>query len=340
MNMGSQARKAFNLIKAEAYKALREETKKDGTETEDYLAACDNLIDLYASPGTHFAWNDYAKICLLTGCMNSFDWSFKNEDPRGAIACISFRKAITENACARFLSHQVVEAFEQTPLPELPPEVIDVLPHVHLMLPRKTVYDVEGDEVIALLLESGKLYDDKVSKDKQDIAKTFFPNEKVAPDEMLGAYGIQISTVTAGGLDVFQEFVTPEAKSWHESNVKYAEDSKYKDPNTEKIIRIAINSLLVHLYEPELITTDARPPSKGIGFSSGKKQPLAATWIGKTFKRKSERQQAKSDPTTKGNVRSHWRRGHWHTVLHGAGRQERRVQWFKPVYVNANNFVS
>jgi hypothetical protein len=31
--------------------------------------------------------------------------------------------------------------------------------------------------------------------------------------------------------------------------------------------------------------------------------------------------------------RPHWRRGHWHTVLHGEKRQRRRMQWFKPAYV-------
>lgn len=28
-----------------------------------------------------------------------------------------------------------------------------------------------------------------------------------------------------------------------------------------------------------------------------------------------------------------WRRGHWHTVLHAAKQQPRRMQWFQPVYV-------
>ena len=31
--------------------------------------------------------------------------------------------------------------------------------------------------------------------------------------------------------------------------------------------------------------------------------------------------------------RLHWRRGHWHTVLHGEKRQSSRMQWFQPVYV-------
>lgn len=31
--------------------------------------------------------------------------------------------------------------------------------------------------------------------------------------------------------------------------------------------------------------------------------------------------------------RGHWRRGHFHTVLHGEGRRERRLAWFRPILV-------
>ena len=34
--------------------------------------------------------------------------------------------------------------------------------------------------------------------------------------------------------------------------------------------------------------------------------------------------------------RPHMRRGHQHTVVHGVGRRERRVQWFPSVFVNAD----
>lgn len=333
-------RKAFDLIKAEPYKKLREISEESGLEIDEYLNACDRLVDLYASPATHFRWNDYAKICLITGAASSIESSCKDRDAKGAIACTSFRAAIMQNACARFLSKQVIEAFEQTPVPELPPEVVSVLPHVHLMLPRHTVYDAEGDEVVALLVESGKLYSDEISKENHSIAKAFFPEEQLAPAAVLGASGIQISTVSAGGLDVFQEFVTPQAKSWHDSNVKYCDNSKYDNKNTEKIIRIAINSLLVHLYEPELITVDPKSPSRGVGFASGKRSPLAPTWIGKAFKRESIVKPPKSDPSTKCSVRSHWRRGHWRSQPVGTGRLERKILWIKPIYVNAASLVS
>ncbi len=34
--------------------------------------------------------------------------------------------------------------------------------------------------------------------------------------------------------------------------------------------------------------------------------------------------------------RPHIRRGHLHTVLHGIGRRQRRVQWFPSVFVNGD----
>ena len=34
--------------------------------------------------------------------------------------------------------------------------------------------------------------------------------------------------------------------------------------------------------------------------------------------------------------KSHWRRGHWHTILQGPKRQQRKMKWFQPVYVIGN----
>jgi hypothetical protein len=315
------------------YSKLREGAAQ--SEIHDlFLERCDGILDRYISPRRYMEWNEYVKICLATGSIKSLESCFCSSDVIGAVACTTFRSAIIDNASARYVSEDIVESFMQTPLPELPPEVASVLPYVHLMLPRNTVYDCEGDEVISILVQSGKLYSDKISEDHEFLTKTFFPGEKIAPSELLGANGIQIVTLTKAGVDVFQEFISKDAKGWHESNVKYTGHSKYEDEKTEKIIRIAINSLLVHLYEPELITTDSRPPTRGIGFSSNAKRPLPATWIGKTFKNDSKKNTAKNDSVVQGNVRSHWRRGHWHSVCVGPKRSERRVQWFKPIYVN------
>lgn len=327
------AKKSLALILKSPYGELRECIS--ASELDDFfMLSCDRTVDAYASPSGYINWNDYAKMCLVTGSLKSLETCFLNSDILGAVACSTFRSATIVNACARYLSKQIIESFVQTPLPELPLEIMDVLPYVHLMLPRKTVYDVEGDEVISILVQSGKLYSDEISESSLNLTKAFFPEERLAPNELLGAKGVQIVTFTSSGMDVFQEFITTEAKSWHESNVKYTGHSKYADEATEKIIRIALNSLLVHLYEPGLVTTDPRPATKGVGFSAASKQPLSPTWIGKTFKRSVAKKSSRLDPATRASVRSHWRRGHWHSVCVGPKRGERRVQWFKPVYVN------
>jgi hypothetical protein len=328
-----EVKEALAFVQKSSYKDLREIAQENEPDTS-FLLKCDEMLDAYASPRNYMAWNEYTKACLLTGCAKSIEHSFLESDVRGAIACTSFRSAILSKACARYVSEQIVESFAQTSLPELPPEIIEVLPYVHLMLPRNTVYDAEGDEVISILIQSGSLYADELHEENEALAKTFFPGEKLAPKELMGAKGLQIITFTKAGLDVFQEFITPDAKSWHESNVKCTGESKYECAKTEKIIRIAVNSLLVHLYEPELITVDPKPVTKGIGFSGKSKIPLSPTWIGKAFRNASERRCLKAEDSTRSNVRSHWRRGHWHSVCIGPKRSERRVQWFKPIYVN------
>ena len=329
----SKVKEAYAFVQKSSYRDLREKAQSNELDA-GFLSKCDEMLDTYASPRNYMAWNEYMKICLLAGCAKSMEWSFRESDIRGAIACTTFRSAILSKACARYVSEQIVEYFIQTSLPELPPEIIDVLPYVHLMLPRNTIYDAEGHEVISIMVQSGNLYADELCEENRAVAETFFPEEQLAPQELMGSKGLQIVTFTKSGMDVFQEFITPDAKSWHESNVKAAGESKYKSANTEKIIRIALNYLLVHLYEPELVTTDPRPATKGIGFSGKSKIPLSPTWIGKTFRNASERHRPKIEDSARSNVRSHWRRGHWHSVCVGPKRSERRVQWFKPVYVN------
>ena len=321
------------------YKEIRKLAAKGEPDTE-FITKCDNIIDAYASPPGYLEWNNYAKLCLLNGSTEATKRSYMANDVRGVVAGTSYRRAVLNNVCARFLSKDIIESFVQTALPELPLEIADIFPYVHLILPRNTVYDCEGDEVIAMMIESGKLYDSSLSEEQKYIAKVFFPKERIAPPDLCNAEGLQILTITANGIDVFQEFVLPRAKNWHELNVRRAGDSKYQNKATQAILRIAINSLLVHLYEPSLVTVDPKTPSRGIGFSSTQKQPLPPTWIGKTFTKtvanRTSEKDAGEDAPSRGNVRSHWRRGHWHSVCIGPGRLQRKVQWFKPVYVNSH----
>ena len=65
--------------------------------------------------------------------------------------------------------------------------------------------------------------------------------------------------------------------------------------------------------------------------------PRGTVWIGKDF-RLDRTPRAASEgitagPSSSAPRRHHWRRGHWHTVLHGEKRQSRRMPWFQSVYV-------
>jgi hypothetical protein len=109
---------------------------------------------------------------------------------------------------------------------------------------------------------------------------------------------------------------------------------------------LAVTPLFVERYQQELLTTG--PSSKvfsGKGFAGGG-DPSATVnqqgpvWIGKDFRLDCNPRAGASNSTSGGGSgggstarRPHWRRGHWHTVLHGEKRQSRRMQWFHPVYV-------
>ena len=107
------------------------------------------------------------------------------------------------------------------------------------------------------------------------------------------------------------------------------------DDGLRMMALLAINSWLIHAHEPELIEHEALPMRGGFGRKPGRPSPIAPTWIGRNFKIRRESSPA-SGQETGIKVRPHWRSGHWHTVRHGEGRQQERLQWYRPVYVNAD----
>lgn len=121
-------------------------------------------------------------------------------------------------------------------------------------------------------------------------------------------------------------------------------DDQAVQSTNQRMEDLAINALLVQLYQPELLITGpaAKVPS-GRGFSLLDQQgqpprsPQGPVWIGKDFRLdRTPRATTTSAPAAGGSStsrRPHWRRRHWHTVLHGEKRQMRRMQWFQPVYV-------
>lgn len=82
------------------------------------------------------------------------------------------------------------------------------------------------------------------------------------------------------------------------------------------------------------IGTDKRPKAQFHG-----PQGTGITYISRTrlsAPPASELEDDPDHPPTGAAKRPHLRRGHAHTVAHGIGRKERRVQWYPAVFVNAD----
>ena len=161
--------------------------------------------------------------------------------------------------------------------------------------------------------------------------------------------------------DVYVNFVIDPDKilyfafSWKDLKMpKFSEMNKVrKDPYSEEEIRCfedqfhtVVNLLLLMNQQPDIITEEYIP-SKVIDIQKKYKvqspiKPSAICWVGKDFTRRVIKLKPKmneEDFVISGNtrkIRPHWRRGHWHTVLKGKNRKERKMRWYQPVFVMSN----
>jgi len=108
--------------------------------------------------------------------------------------------------------------------------------------------------------------------------------------------------------------------------------------------QFVINLLCLMTQEPEIITVQS-PPSKytatkAVGFGSKKVNNVPNVhWLGEYFTTRVVDSTATSEDTerTRGKPKkSHWRRGHWHTVLQGPGRTQKQLKWFRPTFIRGH----
>jgi len=120
----------------------------------------------------------------------------------------------------------------------------------------------------------------------------------------------------------------------------------YKNYPTEKQeqINIVINMILFMNQKPDIeieeeeITPINRSFQKEYEFKT-----RAITWIGKNFTQRIIKPKAKTEELIikqKGTpVRSHWRRGHWHTICQGPKRRKRKLKWYLPIFVTGRGVI-
>ena len=130
--------------------------------------------------------------------------------------------------------------------------------------------------------------------------------------------------------------------SWKDlSSFQQTDGTKNNDELIQNQFRIIVNMILLMNQQPD-IELEYMPPSITIpvqrGFSKPEIfKPRPIVWIGKEFSKRVVKIYPKREdilPKQAGfPKRPHWRRGHWHTVLQGPKREQRRMKWYEPVYI-------
>ena len=128
----------------------------------------------------------------------------------------------------------------------------------------------------------------------------------------------------------------------HETAVECVND--FIENHMNNCYQFVVNLLCLMTQEPEIITVQS-PPSKytatkAVGFGSEKVNNVPNVhWLGEYFTTRVVDSTAASEDTerTRGKPKkSHWRRGHWHTVLQGPGRTQKQLKWFRPTFIRGH----
>ena len=152
--------------------------------------------------------------------------------------------------------------------------------------------------------------------------------------------------------DVYVNFVIePDKIHYYAFNWNNLKSVKFIQlPVADELIKehfqTVVNLILLMNQQPDIITEEYIP-SKIVPLQKKYKvqsdiKPRAICWVGKDFTTRVVKLKPKQDEDmlivtgNKRKLRPHWRRGHWHTVLKGAKRKERKMRWYQPVFVLGN----
>ena len=153
--------------------------------------------------------------------------------------------------------------------------------------------------------------------------------------------------------DVYVNFVIEPNKiyyyafNWKNLKIfKILQFTEVEDRIIQDHFKTVVNLLLLMNQQPDIITEEYIP-SKIVPLQKKYEvqsdiKPRAICWVGKDFTTRVVKLKPKQDEDflvvsgSKRKLRPHWRRGHWHTVLKGAKRKERKMRWYQPVFVLGN----
>lgn len=306
------------------------------------------LADKYQSPRDFAPWNDIIRRFGLAGDPDHLRHITGklgiNEDTKNIVECgVGAITAAALDAPAVYVDRALTEAILCTEVgPMEPPKL--VLPVFFICVPRNTLFDDDGDEITSLLVVVQKKYlayalalsnapdyarreliDREIDQKNLDNLRVFAYTSQNAVISITHGWGVG----TASDEDTSPIMYSP--------FVGHPVDEESFRGMTSAIMRVVKNVILIYNYQKNYLESVPVKPA-GVGFSKrhqrNKRDPLPVTLLGRNFLLRKEALTTRSLLTKGGTVRPHWRKGHWHTVLTGAGRKERRLRWFQPVYVN------
>jgi hypothetical protein len=288
------------------------------------------LKDLYRSPRDYQRWNTVlAELLILSGIVIGPQRTAEiiAKDSVSAMAMLTAHFVLSSECPTRYLSAEIGEAFLQTELPLNIPEPLLPYPAMVLMLPKGLLNAEDGRPIDAIHIAD---HHSLTAYARQHFGGTI-------KHPTTGA-GLRIIAVTSAGecFGSIYYWANPEENAAREivTEIKGEQITSV----LHRIDRLAINAWLTMSYQPELVSQGDTPPSSSAATGrtpSGKKVPMAPTWIGWNYKRIVRSRSLKRDLPTGRSMRMHWRVGCWRCTPCGPKRQQRRMVWIKPVLVNA-----
>jgi len=269
-----------------------------------------------------------------------------------------------------FLTLDLIKDFINTDVKGFDASSNEVYPFYTLMLPKNALtLDIRANEELdgairehyyALLVMTNdiwiksvenvignhKMHDSMPYKHWPEIIANL--KQSINPDDYLpGEYGLnqfksgfKVIALNDKAGYMKLDFIWEEGtKNW---KVKYAdtsiarpsENTKGHESIAKAILNIVANSILLMSYQPEHVTVQSPEISRGFG-TSERDEPKQATWLGEHYKQTQVRYEYPPEhvPQKGKSPRSHWRRGHMHTILQGPGRKQRVLKWIKPTFI-------
>lgn len=307
-----------------------------------------HFSDKYVSPKGFAPWNETVSLFALTSdpvILQRVCSSHNARDVQPMVDCAyATNMAGALDAPAVYIERNLAEAIIYTDVSPME-RPNKVLPAFFICLPRKLLYDDDNLEIYSVLVIENAAYMigaatmANVPKEQADKAWNEAKKDNQLTDLRIFAINKHGAVITAPSSWSKSTLVDDaDRQNVYFDYIHNNEIQQHDFLNTlAKLRRLVKNVILIYNYQRDLIKDVQVTVGKGFyrRRTNKTRSPLPATVLGQGFVVREVRASS-SDKNTKIRVRPHWRKGHWHTTLCGAGRTERRLKWFQPVYVNAS----